>query len=157
MNKALLIAPLAAAMLLGGCAGDTYGYGAGPGYASDGPAGDWGYYDRSSYDRYGRYDWNNPDPSYGRYEADRYYRNDHRYRERQLSANDRVYRGRDGRYYCRRSDGSTGLIIGGLAGAGAGALIAQGDSSLLGALIGGVGGAAVGAAVDSSRTNVRCR
>ena len=32
---------------------------------------------------------------------------------RVLSANDRVYLGRDNRYYCRRSDGTTGLIIGG--------------------------------------------
>ena len=33
--------------------------------------------------------------------------------------NDRVYRGNDGRYYCRRSDGTTGLLIG----AGVGGLL----------------------------------
>lgn len=159
MNKALMLSALAAATLTTACT-DTYGYGDRPGYASDNPAGDWGYYDRNAYDRYGRYDYNNPDPSYGGYYADRYYRQSPRYRERNLSYDDRVYRGRDGRYYCRRSDGSTGLIVGGLAGAAVGALIAQGDSKPLGAIIGAIGGAAVGAAVDSNgrrNSNVRCR
>src|SRR3569623_2619110 len=44
-----------------------------------------------------------------------HYRGGH-YRERRLSRNDRIYRGRDGRYYCRRSGGSTGLVIGDVAG-----------------------------------------
>lgn len=156
MNKALMLSALAAATLTTACT--DMGYGDRPGYASDNYAGDWGYYDRNTYDRYGRYDYNNPDPSYGGYYADRYYRQSPRYRERTLSYDDRVYRGRDGRYYCRRSDGSTGLIVGGLAGAAAGALIAQGDSKPLGAIIGAIGGAAVGAAIDSNgRSNVRCR
>ena len=64
--------------------------------------------------QYGRYDWNRPDPAYGGYYADRYYRDDARYRERRLSRRDRIYRGSDGRYYCRRSDGTTGLIVGGM-------------------------------------------
>ncbi|MCW1384243.1 glycine zipper 2TM domain-containing protein [Novosphingobium sp. KCTC 2891] len=155
MNKALMLSALAAASLTGACT--SYGYGDRPGYSGDG-AGDWGYYDRGAYDQYGRYDYNNPDPSYGGYYADRYYRQNPRYRERNLSYNDRVYRGRDGRYYCRRSDGSTGLIVGGLAGAAAGAIIAEGDSKPLGAILGAIGGAAIGAAVDSNRqSNVRCR
>jgi uncharacterized membrane protein YeaQ/YmgE (transglycosylase-associated protein family) len=55
------------------------------------------------------------------------------------------------------------LIIGGIGGAAAGAIIAPGDSTLLGAIIGGIGGAAVGGAIDSgnnnrnNRNNVRCR
>lgn len=155
MNKALMLSALAVATMTTACT--SYGYDDRPGYAGNG--GDWGYYDQNYYDRYGRYDYNNPDPSYGGYYADRYYRESPRYRERQLSSNDRVYRGRDGRYYCRRSDGSTGLIVGGLAGGAAGALIAEGDSKPLGAIIGAIGGAAIGAAVDSSRNknNVRCR
>ncbi|MEO0032904.1 MAG: hypothetical protein RIS94_2662 [Pseudomonadota bacterium] len=154
MNKTFLLAPLAAASLLAGCT-DNYAYGDRPGYANDRYAGDWGYYDRNTYDRYGRYDWNNPDPSYGGYYADRYYRDNNRYREHRLNQDDRIYRGRDGRYYCRRSDGSTGLIIGGVAGAALGAVIAEGDSKPLGAIIGAIGGAAAGAAIDSN--NVRCR
>jgi len=161
-TKAMMIAPLAAAVLLGGCStyGDGYGdrYGSGPRYASDGYAGDWGYYDRDYYDRNGRYDWNNPNPRDGGYYADRYYRENPRYRERRLSYDDRVYRGRDGRYYCRRSDGSTGIIVGGLAGAALGAVIAEGDSKPLGAVIGAMGGAVAGAAVDRNRNpDVRCR
>ncbi|CAH0496810.1 hypothetical protein [Novosphingobium sp. CECT 9465] len=156
MNKALMLTALAAATLTGACASN--GCYDRPGYAN---GDEWGYYDRGYYEQNGRYDYNNPDPRYGRYEADRYYRNNSRYRERQLSYEDRVYRGRDNRYYCRRSDGSTGLIVGGLGGAAAGAIIAPGDSTVLGAIIGGISGAAVGAAVDSgnrsNRSNVRCR
>ena len=45
------------------------------------------------------------------------YDRDGRYREpRRLSRNDRVWRGRDGRYHCRRDNGTTGLIIGGAIG-----------------------------------------
>lgn len=157
MNKALMISALAAATLTGACTSN--GYYDRPGYADNGG---WGYYDRGYYDQYGRYDYNNPDPRYGGYYADRYYRDNARYRERRLSNDDRVYRGRDGRYYCRRSDGSTGLIVGGLGGAAAGAIIAEGDSKPLGAIIGAIGGAAVGAAIDSGNRNrdrngVRCR
>lgn len=75
-----------------------------------------------------------------------------RYRERRLSRNDRIYRGRDGRYYCRRNDGTTGLVIGGLAGGLLGNAIG-GDT--LGTLIGGAGGALLGRSVD--RGQVRCR
>ena len=117
---------------------------------------EWGYYDRTSYERYGNYDYDRPDPRHNGYYADQYYRNDRRYRERQLRDNDRVYRGRDGRYYCRRSDGTTGLIVGGIAGGVLGNIIAPGESRTLGTVIGAIGGAAVGAAVDSNR-NVRCR
>lgn len=155
MNKALVLSVLAATTLTAACTSNGY-----DGRLGYGSANDWGYYDRGYHDRYGRYDYNNPDPRYGGYYADRYYRNNARYRERQLSYDDRVYRGRDGRYYCRRSDGSTGLIVGGLGGAAAGAIIAQGDSKPLGAIIGAIGGAAVGAAVDSrnrNNSNVRCR
>lgn len=130
-------AAVAAATLLAGCGG----YGAGPGRYSD--AG------------YGRYDWDRPDPSYGGYYADRYYRDDRRYRERRLADNDRVYVGQDGRYYCRRNDGTTGLIVGGIAGGALGAALTSGRSETLGVLLGAAGGALAGRAVD--RNNVRCR
>ena len=135
MRIALALA--APAVLLAGC--NATGYDRGPAYASD----------------YGRYDYDRPDPAYGGYDADRYYRDDARSRERRLSDRDRVYAGRDGRYYCRRSDGTTGLIVGGLAGGVLGTAIAPGGSGLLGALLGGAAGAAAGQAVD--RNNVRCR
>lgn len=66
-----------------------------------------------------------------------------------MSENDRIYRGEDGRYYCRRSDGTTGLIVGGVAGAALGNIIAPRGSRTLGTILGAVGGAAAGAAVDS--------
>src|SRR3546814_2939995 len=85
---------------------------------------------------YGRYDWDRPDPRHDGYYADNYYRNDRRYRERRLSNDDRIYRGRDGKYYCRRNDGSTGLIVGGIAGGVLGNVIAPGDSTTLGTVLG---------------------
>ncbi len=104
---------------------------------------------------YRGYDYDRPDPAYGGYYADRYYRDDRRYRERRLSDNDRVYAGQDGRYYCRRSDGTTGLIVGGIAGGALGAAVTSGRSELLGVLLGAAAGAAAGNAVD--RNNVRCK
>jgi hypothetical protein len=109
---------------------------------------------REDWRRWNRYDWNRPGPG-GYYYADDYYRDGRYYRTRALTRNDRIYRGRDGRYYCRRSDGTTGLIIG----AGIGALIGNsldgGRSSLLGTLIGAGAGAAIGREIE--RGNVRCR
>ena len=150
MNK-LMILPLAAAtMLAAGCAST------GDGYAYD--DGGYGYYDRAYYDQNGRYDYDRPDPRHGGYYADQYYRNDRRYRERRLSNNDRVYRGRDDKYYCRRNDGSTGLIVGGVVGGIAGNVIAPGGSETLGTVLGAVGGAVAGRAIDRGGKNeVRCR
>ena len=34
------------------------------------------------------------------------------YQERVLTQDDRIYRGQDGKYYCKRSDGTPGLIVG---------------------------------------------
>ncbi|WP_116091925.1 glycine zipper 2TM domain-containing protein [Sphingomonas crusticola] len=102
-----------------------------------------------------RYDYNRPDPRYGRYDASRYYRADNRYRERRLGRNDRVYRGNDGRYYCRRSDGTTGLIVGGVLGGLLGNTLANGRSTTLATVLGASGGALLGKSVD--RGNVRCR
>lgn len=101
-----------------------------------------------------RYDWNRPDPRYGGYDAARYYRPGS-YRERRLTRYDRIYRGYDGRYYCRRSDGTTGLIVGGVLGGVLGNAISDGHSSTLATLLGAGGGALLGRSID--RGNVRCR
>lgn len=74
------------------------------------------------------------------------------YRERRMGRNDQVYRGHDGRYYCRRSDGTTGLVIGALGGGVAGNLLGGGT---LGTLLGAGGGALLGRSID--RGNVKCR
>lgn len=85
-----------------------------------------------------------------------YYDRYGRYREpRRLSRNDRVWRGRDGRYYCRRDNGTTGLIVGAAAGALLGRAIDTRGDRLLGTLLGGAGGAALGREID--RGGMKCR
>lgn len=104
---------------------------------------------------YRRYDHNRADPRYNGYYADRYYRDGSNYQPRKLSHNDRIYRGNDGRYYCRRDDGTTGLIIGGIAGGLLGNTIAPGGSKTIGTILGGGAGALLGRAID--RDGVKCR
>jgi hypothetical protein len=91
------------------------------------------------------------------YDASRYYRDGPGYQERVLASDDRVYRGSDGRYYCRRSDGTTGLIVGGAAGGVLGNVIDGGHSRTAGTLIGAAVGALAGKAVDQQNAQVRCR
>lgn len=111
--------------------------------------------DYADWQRGRRYDYNRPDPRYGRYDAARYYRDGRYYRPHRLGANDRIYRGYDGRYYCRRSDGTTGLIIGAVGGGVLGSAITQGSSQTVGALVGGALGAVLRQSID--RGNVTCR
>lgn len=89
----------------------------------------------------------------GRYDA-RYDRRYDRYDE-PVYRETRVWRGDDGRYYCRKSDGTTGLLIGGAAGALIGREVAGRGDRTLGALLGGVAGALLGREVD--RGGSRCR
>ena len=86
------------------------------------------------------------------WDASRSYRGGN-YRERRLGRQDQIYRGRDGRYYCRRGDGTTGLVVGAALGGILGGAIGGGD--LLGVILGGAGGAVLGREID--RGNVRCR
>lgn len=65
----------------------------------------------------------------------------------------RVWRGDDGRYYCRKSDGTTGLVIGGAAGALLGRELAGRGDRTLGAILGAAGGALLGKKIDSG---LRC-
>jgi glycine zipper 2TM protein len=68
-----------------------------------------------------------------------------------------TWQGEDGRSYCRRSDGTTGLIVGG----GAGALIGRGIDSRgrrgTGTILGAIAGAVVGSAIERSANDQRCR
>jgi Glycine zipper 2TM domain len=66
-----------------------------------------------------------------------------------------TWRGEDGRSYCRRRDGTTGLIIGGAAGALLGREVAGRGDRTLGAILGAAGGALLGRSVD--RNSARCR
>lgn len=64
------------------------------------------------------------------------------------------WRGDDGRYYCRRSNGTTGLLIGGVAGALAGRAIDTRGERATGTILGAVGGALIGREID--RSGSRC-
>lgn len=80
------------------------------------------------------------------------YRDDHRHHERRLVRYDEmVYRGDDGRYYCHRSDGTTGLIVGALAGGVIGNQLARGKSAALGTIFGVGAGALIGQAIDKNQ------
>jgi uncharacterized protein YcfJ len=65
----------------------------------------------------------------------------------------REWRGKDGRRYCRRSDGTTGLVIGAVAGGLLGTAVDTGAGTVIGA----VGGALAGRAIDRSESRKRCR
>ena len=100
------------------------------------------------------YDWNRPDPRYGRYyRPDRYYRGG--YEPIRVTRGTRIYRGYDDRYYCRRSDGTTGLIVGAALGGLIGSQLDRGRSNTAGILIGGGAGALLGREIDRGSLNCR--
>jgi hypothetical protein len=65
------------------------------------------------------------------------------------------WRGDDGRYYCKRSNGTTGLIIGAAAGALAGRAIDTQGERTTGTVLGAAAGALLGRQIE--RGQVRCR
>ena len=68
-----------------------------------------------------------------------------------------TWRGRDGRLYCRRSNGTTGLIVGGAGGALIGRALDGGRSRATGTIVGAAAGALIGREVQRSRSACRCR
>ena len=68
-----------------------------------------------------------------------------------------TWRGQDGRLRCRRSNGTTGLIVGGAAGALAGRAIDTRGERTTGTVLGAAVGALVGREVQRSRSVRRCR
>lgn len=64
------------------------------------------------------------------------------------------WRGRDGRTYCRKSNGTVGLIIGGAGGALAGRAIDTHGDRTTGTILGAAAGALIGKEITSKR---RCR
>ncbi len=77
------------------------------------------------------------------------------YREYRLSRGDHIWHGRDGRYYCRRSDGTTGLVVGAAVGGLFGRALDDGRDRSLGTVLGMVGGGLLGRSID--RGDLRCR
>jgi hypothetical protein len=122
-------------------------------------AGNGGYnnggYNNGGYNDSGYYAGN--DPRFRtQYDASRYYRDGPNYSERQLAAQDEVYRGSDGRYYCKRNDGTTGLIVGAAGGGILGNVIDGGRKRTAGTLIGGALGALLGKSIEQNN-DIRCR
>lgn len=68
-----------------------------------------------------------------------------------------TWQGRDGRIYCRRSNGTTGMIVGGAAGALIGRELDGGRNRTAGTVLGAAAGALIGREVQRSRSNRRCR
>jgi Glycine zipper 2TM domain len=71
----------------------------------------------------------------------------------------RVYkewRGKDGRTYCRRTDGTTGLIVGGIGGALLGRTIDTRGDRTLGTLGGAAAGALLGREIDREGSKRKC-
>ncbi|MBY4636242.1 glycine zipper 2TM domain-containing protein [Sphingopyxis sp. XHP0097] len=82
-------------------------------------------------------------------------RHSHYARDQRINRDTRIWRGNDGRYRCRRDDGTTGLLIGGAVGGLAGHEIAGDGDKLLGTIIGAGAGALIGREID--RDKYRCR
>ncbi len=103
---------------------------------------------------YGRYrdrDYRYDDDDY----YDRYDRRDRRRDARRIRSRDQVWRGRDGRYYCDRGDGTTGLVVGAVGGALLGRVIDRRGDRTVGTLLGGALGAVIGREID--RSELSCR
>ena len=68
-----------------------------------------------------------------------------------------VWQGRDGRLYCRRSNGTVGLVVGGAAGALIGREVAGRGNRTTGTILGAAAGALIGREVQRSSNRRRCR
>ena len=87
--------------------------------------------------------------------AARYYQNDERRAQAAPAAveNDRIYRGSDNLYYCEHDDGTTGLIVGAMAGGVLGNIIAPGSWKTVGTILGAGGGALPSAERSTAATS----
>ena len=77
--------------------------------------------------------------------------------EAQRNTRYREWRGRDGRTYCKKPNGTTGLVVGGVAGALLGRTVDTRGDRTVGTLLGGAAGAVAGREIDRSSSKRRCR
>lgn len=77
------------------------------------------------------------------------------YADQGVNPNTQIWRGDDGRYRCRKDNGTTGLLIGGAVGGLAGHEIAGNGDKVLGTILGAGAGALLGREID--RSKYRCR
>ena len=69
----------------------------------------------------------------------------------------REWRGEDGRLRCRKPDGTTGLVVGAVAGGLLGRTIDTRGDRTLGTVLGGIGGTLAGREIERSSSSRRCR
>lgn len=91
----------------------------------------------------------------GRYDDHNRYGSRNRDYGQPIYRDTRIWRGRDGQYYCRKENGTTGLLIGAAVGGLIGNEVAGRGDRTLGAILGAAGGAILGRSID--RSNSRCR
>lgn len=77
------------------------------------------------------------------------------YEPRRITRQTYIWRARDGRYYCRRDNGTTGLIIGAAGGAYLGNQLSNRRDRTTGTIVGAALGALLGREID--RGELRCR
>lgn len=95
-------------------------------------------------------------PAYGKRAKDAMYDSRGYYvTPRRVDHNSHIWRGDDGRYYCRRDNGTTGLLIGAGVGALAGHELAGRGDKTLGVILGAAVGGTLGRAID--RGDLQCR
>ena len=93
-------------------------------------------------------------PAHGKRAKDAQYDRYGRYYEPRRVSRNQVWRGNDGRYYCRRGNGTVGLVIGGAAGALAGRAIDTRGERTTGTILGAAAGALLGREIQKE---LRCR
>jgi len=95
-------------------------------------------------------------PAHGRraHDAMRYDTRGRYLEPRPLTYQDTVWRGTNGTYYCRRDNGTTGLIVGAAVGALVGRALDGGRHRTVGTLVGAGTGALLGREID--RGSLRC-
>ncbi|MFM7403400.1 MAG: glycine zipper 2TM domain-containing protein [Erythrobacter sp.] len=109
-----------------------------------------------------------PVAAFGRDDWDDDWRGQRRWRDRDRDWDDRrwddrgwsgrrgdLWRGNDGRWRCRRADGTTGLLVGAAAGALLGRELDRRGDRTLSTILGAVGGGLLGREVERGRA--RCR
>jgi hypothetical protein len=101
-----------------------------------------------NHDRYdSRYDNRNYGGGYGYQQT---------YYDEPVHSDTRVWRGDNGQYYCRKSNGTTGMVIGAAGGALLGReIVGRNGDRTLGAILGAAGGALLGREI--ARSGSRCR
>lgn len=76
--------------------------------------------------------------------------------QRYYADDGRVYRAAPRSYRCRRGNGTTGLVVGGAAGALLGRSVDGGVNRSLGTILGAAGGALLGREIQRSRQTRNC-